>query len=141
MAAKVDESKCAGCGICVQACPVEAITVDRVAKIDADTCMDCGSCKTVCPNDAIFMGGMETASSFRRHAPPPSHISTTRAATSPIPPRIFGKQPGFQKINRSGGLLGQIFDFFGRSGGQGGRRGKGCGGRRGRGNRRRFPIS
>ena len=55
MAATVDEEKCTGCGICVDACPQEAITVDDIAKIDADKCVDCGVCVEECPNDAISM--------------------------------------------------------------------------------------
>jgi len=55
MAAQVDKEKCTGCGICVDACPQEAITVDDFAKIDADKCVDCGACVEECPNDAISM--------------------------------------------------------------------------------------
>ena len=135
MAVKIDESKCTGCGICAPVCPVEAITVDRVAKINADTCIDCGSCVAECPNEAISMEGMKTTSSSRVNAAP--SISVTRVATSPTPPRVFSNQSGFQRINRSGGLLEQIFDFFRKSGGQGGGRGRGRGGGRGRGKGRR----
>jgi len=137
IAVKIDESKCTGCGICVQVCPVEAITVERVAKINAATCTECGSCVAECPNEAISMEGMKTASSSRANATPSSHISVTRVATSPTPPRVFSNQSGFQRINRSGGLLEQIFDFFRRSGGKGGGRGRGRGGGRGRGKGRR----
>ncbi|MGC9490527.1 MAG: 4Fe-4S binding protein [Thermovirgaceae bacterium] len=35
----VDESRCTGCGICVESCPGNAITVDGgVAVIDMDAC-------------------------------------------------------------------------------------------------------
>ena len=53
MAAVVDKDKCTGCGLCVDVCPVEAITLDEVAKIAADICTDCGKCIEECPNDAI----------------------------------------------------------------------------------------
>ncbi len=56
MAAVVDEAKCTGCEICVDACPVEAITVDDIAKIDPEVCTDCGRCIEECPNDAISSG-------------------------------------------------------------------------------------
>lgn len=54
MAAKVDTDKCTGCGLCVKACPVEAIRLEsEKAKVDEDTCVDCGVCASECPNEAI----------------------------------------------------------------------------------------
>lgn len=132
MAVKIDESKCTGCGICVQVCPVEAITVERVATINPETCTGCGSCVAECPNEAIFTEGMKPASPSRFNHTPSSHISATRVATSPTLPRVFSSQTGFQQVDRSGGLLKQIFDFFRSSAGQGGGRGRGRGGGRGR---------
>ncbi len=52
---KVNKEKCTGCGICVNACPVGAISmVDGKARIDNDKCTDCGNCVQVCPLNAIY---------------------------------------------------------------------------------------
>jgi len=133
MAVKIDESKCTGCGICSQTCPVGAITIDRVAKINTNICISCGSCVEKCPKDAIFTEWTETVSSFRGSSLPPPNITTTSTAVSQNPSRVFGNQSGFQQVNRRVGFLEQIFNFFGRSVGYGGGRGRGRGGRRGRG--------
>jgi ferredoxin len=53
MAAKVDKEQCTGCGICVDACPQEAISLNDIAKVDAEKCTDCGTCVEECPNEAI----------------------------------------------------------------------------------------
>ena len=137
MVVRIDENKCTGCGICIQVCPVKAITVGRVATINPETCMGCGSCIAECPSEAISMEEMKTASSLRLNDVPSSHMSVTRVATSLTAPRVFSNQSGFQKVNRSGNFLKQIFDFFRRSAGQGGGRGRGRGGGRGRGKGRR----
>ena len=54
MAPKINAEECTACGNCVDACPVECITiVEDVAKINAEECTDCGTCIEECSLDAI----------------------------------------------------------------------------------------
>ena len=56
MVAKVNDDECVGCGICVDACPSEAIKMDGdFAVVDADVCTECEACVDECPNGAIIM--------------------------------------------------------------------------------------
>jgi ferredoxin len=51
---RVDLEKCTGCGECLEACPVEAISiVSGKAAIDLDTCLSCEACAEACPQGAI----------------------------------------------------------------------------------------
>jgi ferredoxin len=51
----IDEDECTGCGVCLEYCPSEAITMlDRVAQIDQSLCNECGTCSEVCPQNAIY---------------------------------------------------------------------------------------
>ena len=49
----VREELCTGCGDCVSACPVSAITMSGIATINPAVCKGCGSCISSCPTEAI----------------------------------------------------------------------------------------
>ncbi len=51
---KINEEKCGLCGLCVESCPYNAITVElNKINIDHFKCKGCGTCVSVCPTDAI----------------------------------------------------------------------------------------
>jgi len=57
VAPRVDTEKCTGCGICVNVCPVEAISLDGgMAVVYEGACTACGLCVNECPNAAIALG-------------------------------------------------------------------------------------
>jgi len=51
----INEDLCVGCGVCVDDCPVGAITLkeNQTAVINEDECIRCGRCHEVCPEDAV----------------------------------------------------------------------------------------
>jgi len=52
-AAFVQTDKCTGCGICVNVCPVNAISMNKYAVVDARLCTASAVCVSECPNGAI----------------------------------------------------------------------------------------
>jgi NAD-dependent dihydropyrimidine dehydrogenase PreA subunit len=58
MAVSVKEPKCTGCGDCVEACPSEALKVDKSKEkvvVNTDDCSDCGACVDTCEKGALSL--------------------------------------------------------------------------------------
>lgn len=53
MAVKINTDECIACGVCVDECPQNALSVDAYCEVDEDACIDCGICIDNCPVDAL----------------------------------------------------------------------------------------
>lgn len=53
MVPTVSQSKCTACGLCLEKCDVQAITLNPKAHIDKALCIGCAGCIAVCPIGAI----------------------------------------------------------------------------------------
>jgi len=59
----VDEELCAGCGLCVAACPYEARVMHPwrpIAVVQTALCQGCGACVVACPNKASSLHNLAT---------------------------------------------------------------------------------
>lgn len=69
-----ENKDCCGCGACMNACPVQAITMEEDAcgflypRIDESKCVRCGKCKQVCAfqNDSVKNVPLETYAAVAR---------------------------------------------------------------------------
>lgn len=54
MTIKINQDLCAGCGLCMEECPSDAITMsNNWPLIDQERCNGCEICVEICPNGAI----------------------------------------------------------------------------------------
>ena len=53
----IDPQLCTGCGICVERCPTDAISLTEAgwAQRDENACLGCGVCSRFCPEEAIAL--------------------------------------------------------------------------------------
>jgi len=52
--ARVDSTKCDGCGVCIAICPTKAIEkTDRGVRVNPISCIGCGLCVPQCPTGAL----------------------------------------------------------------------------------------
>jgi Fe-S-cluster-containing hydrogenase component 2 len=100
----VDESLCAGCGVCVETCAQGAISLqETAASIDEARCTSCGRCIDVCLTGAII--SVEIVSER-----PPTSVPAQRpgaqslwAGTPPFSPDAVGAAaiPAASSVSRS----------------------------------------
>ncbi len=50
---QVDEILCSACGICLDTCQFDALTLESVAVVDGIRCVGCGVCVLSCSNEAM----------------------------------------------------------------------------------------
>ncbi|MCX4186696.1 electron transport complex subunit RsxB [Methylophaga sp. OBS4] len=77
--AVIDEQRCIGCTLCIQACPVDAIlgAAKHMHTVIADECTGCELCVEPCPVDCIDM--VETVPNPHTWRwPDPSHVQLER---------------------------------------------------------------
>ena len=54
----INAELCVSCGVCIDECPVGAITlVEDTAEINDEECIRCGRCHDACPNEAVRHDG------------------------------------------------------------------------------------
>ena len=53
MAVNISSDDCISCGICVDECPQNALTLEDVCVVDEDACIECYICIDACPQNAI----------------------------------------------------------------------------------------
>ncbi len=66
--AAIDEARCIGCTLCIQACPVDAIVgaAKRMHTVVPQLCTGCELCLPPCPMDCIVMVPVEPARAWNR---------------------------------------------------------------------------
>lgn len=92
---QIDERLCTGCGICLDTCPREAISLQNgVATLTIERCNDCGNCVDVCPRGAILL--VETIQSTTEMVKQPTSrtsVATIRPPNSLATPRTVSLWP------------------------------------------------
>lgn len=62
----IDQEKCIGCGLCVEVCSSDTITmVDGKAAVTGTESLNCGHCTAVCPVGAINVTSLDENMTFR----------------------------------------------------------------------------
>jgi Na+-translocating ferredoxin:NAD+ oxidoreductase subunit B len=82
-AALIDEARCIGCMLCIQACPTDAIVgaAKRMHTVLTEACSGCGLCLPPCPVDCIDMVELtDLAGRGSAHAATLSRLSVADAA-------------------------------------------------------------
>jgi electron transport complex protein RnfB len=88
-AALIDESRCIGCTLCIDACPVDAIVGAQglMHTVVESWCIGCALCPPACPVDCIDMVAPrgEWTASLKRAAGNRARRRRLRLTRTPVP--------------------------------------------------------
>lgn len=85
--ALIDEQRCIGCTLCIQACPVDAIlgSAKQMHTVIAAECTGCELCLPPCPVDCITMAPVATTlAEWKWPTPQPSKSVSSTIALSQV---------------------------------------------------------
>lgn len=111
MKCKIDESLCTGCGLCINVCPVSAITLSDAAHIDNDLCTGCGACVNICKKGAIIEVPDEMVQ---------ENVSMPAAIASGVTTAIGSVRDAINQYTNNSATTGPRRGGKGRGGGRGG---------------------
>lgn len=63
--AVVDKERCNDCGVCIDSCAWQAISMNGTATIDPKKCTGCAACIRECPSHAISLSAVRPSSAER----------------------------------------------------------------------------
>jgi electron transport complex protein RnfB len=94
-AALIDESRCIGCLLCINACPVDAIvgSPKRMHTVLTEFCTGCELCLAPCPVDCIDMVGLDALAQRGNH-----HASVLAAQSMEDMAAIARERFGFHQF-------------------------------------------
>jgi NAD-dependent dihydropyrimidine dehydrogenase PreA subunit/DNA-binding Lrp family transcriptional regulator len=83
---------CDQCGICVEVCPMNALSLDGDLHHDEQRCIGCGSCVYKCPTECLSMTWRESPPKIYRDAASLTRQLTIEAAVGLVKRKITGGQ-------------------------------------------------
>ena len=91
----IDKDGCVGCGICVEKCPVDAISMeDEKAEMEMSKCIHCGTCHEVCPQEAVRHDGEKIPEEIK------TNIEKTKGFMSACVKHLGDSKEGLKCLNR-----------------------------------------
>jgi ferredoxin len=81
--ALVDQERCTLCGLCVQTCPAEVLSIEEPAVRQNNEvgfgCISCGHCMMVCPQECITVSGRNLVAEDLKPLPLPEERADARS--------------------------------------------------------------